>query len=151
MAASNFTFLHVAAFKIGEGAYDFASDAFAMVLCTDTEALTASFTGTSGQGRYSDLSHEVSNGDGYTTGGEALTGVSYTTSAGTAKFDADDVTWTALTKTFKYAVLVNTTSANDDIIGFWDLSSGGGSINIVGTDYNLIFDANGIWTLTHNP
>lgn len=50
-----------------------------------------------------DPSHnEVSNGNGYTTGGNQLANPVVTNS----KIDYDDVTWTALTKTFRAAIAV---------------------------------------------
>lgn len=56
---------------------------------------------------FDDVTNEVSNGSGYTTGGAALSGkvVSLDTASDFAYFDADDLTWTALTKTFRYAVI----------------------------------------------
>ena len=42
-----------------------------------------------------DLSGEIANGNGYTTGGEALTGVTLTQTAGVVTFDADPIVWTA--------------------------------------------------------
>jgi len=44
---------------------------------------------------YGDLTNEHANGNGYTTGGEAITGVTWTESSGTITFDCDNVVWTA--------------------------------------------------------
>jgi hypothetical protein len=49
--------------------------------------------------------NEVATGDGYTTGGTALTGQTLTRASWLTTFDANDVTFTALTKTFRYGVL----------------------------------------------
>lgn len=48
-----------------------------------------------GTGVYGDLTNEVANANGYTTGGVALTGITWTRSAGTVTFDCADPTWTA--------------------------------------------------------
>jgi len=44
---------------------------------------------------------EVADGNGYTTGGESLTGLLVSTTGRVTKWDADDITFTALTKTFR--------------------------------------------------
>jgi hypothetical protein len=44
---------------------------------------------------YADLTNELSTAVGYTNGGVALAGVTWTQSGGTATFDANDTTWTA--------------------------------------------------------
>lgn len=44
---------------------------------------------------YGDLTNEVANGDGYTTGGEAVAGEALSVSTGTTTFDLDNVVWTA--------------------------------------------------------
>lgn|SRR5574339_354795 len=48
-----------------------------------------------GTGVYGDLTNEHANANGYTTGGQALTGETYTHSGATATFDCDNVVWTA--------------------------------------------------------
>lgn len=55
---------------------------------------------------WADIStHEVAAGDGYTAGGAALANKTLTRSTWKTTFDADDVTWAELTKTFRYGVL----------------------------------------------
>lgn len=44
---------------------------------------------------YGDLTNEHANANGYTTGGVALTGETWTRSGGTTTYDANDPSWTA--------------------------------------------------------
>ncbi len=73
-------------------------------LDTDTLKLalvTSSYTPSTAHDEWADVSaNEVSTGSGYTTGGKALASPVVTDH----NIDYDDVTWTALTKTFRYAV-----------------------------------------------
>src|SRR5882762_3868018 len=48
-----------------------------------------------GTGVYGDLTNEHANANGYTTGGVALTGETWTRSGDTVTFDANDASWTA--------------------------------------------------------
>jgi hypothetical protein len=48
-----------------------------------------------GTGVYGDLTNEHANNNGYTTGGQALTGETWQESSGTITFDCDNVIWTA--------------------------------------------------------
>lgn len=48
-----------------------------------------------GTGVYGDLTNEVANGFGYTTGGEALGGITWNRSGGTVTFDSNNPIWTA--------------------------------------------------------
>src|SRR5688572_23469526 len=45
--------------------------------------------------KYADFTNEVANGNGYTTGGIALTNVTLTRSGNVVTLDADPVIWTA--------------------------------------------------------
>lgn len=70
---------------------------------------------------------EISAGNGYTAGGEDISGV-WSESAGTASLTGTDVTWTASGGTigpFQYVVLYNDTptSPADPLIGWWDYGS----------------------------
>ncbi len=73
-------------------------------LDTDTLKLalvTSSYTPSTAHDEWADVSaNEVSTGSGYATGGETLANPVATND----NIDYDDVTWTALTKTFRYAV-----------------------------------------------
>lgn len=50
---------------------------------------------TTGTDVYGDLTNEVANGNGYLTGGVALTNVTWTESSGTLTLDCDNAIWTA--------------------------------------------------------
>lgn len=92
---------------------------------------------------------QVANGNGYTTGGAALTNVAVTTvTTNDAKFDADDVTWTASggSITASYAILYNDTDVNDPPIAFIDF--GGSESAGAGTDFKIVWNASGIFTFT---
>lgn len=68
---------------------------------------------------------QISNGNGYTTGGEATT-PTLSETTGTAKLVLTDITWTASGGTigaFRYAVLYNDSAASDNLIGWWDYGS----------------------------
>lgn len=75
MAAGTPTIFIPAKSKLLKGGFNLSSDALKAALCTSVQALSAGFIGASGDARYADLSAEVANGNGYTTGGNALAGV----------------------------------------------------------------------------
>lgn len=146
MTAGNFTLFNIAKLKIVNGTIDLDSHSLKLALTTVTQALDATFAGTSADARYSDLTNEAANGAGYTTGGVAITGNALTRLVGTVTFDANDAAWTALTKTFKYAVLYDNTNSNKDLIGFVDLDTTPGSITITASDYTIQWNASGLET-----
>lgn len=92
---------------------------------------------------------EVTNANGYTTGGATLTGVAVTTvTTDDAKFDANDVTWSATGSgiTASFAILYNDTVTNDPPVAFinFDGSESAGA----GTDFVIQWNASGIVTFT---
>jgi len=99
-------------------------------------------------------SSEVSAGGGYTAGGETLTSVTWGQTAGTATFDAADLTWTSSASgdpaTIKVAVLYSDTATNKDCIGFWDMTADGTTaISLLTGDIQLNHHASGIFTLAN--
>ncbi len=92
---------------------------------------------------------EVANGSGYTTGGATLANAAVTTvNTNEAKFDADDVTWAASggAITASFAILYNDTDADDPPVAFIDFD--GAETAGTGTDFKIIWNANGIVTFT---
>jgi hypothetical protein len=92
---------------------------------------------------------EVANANGYTTGGATLANVAVTTvTTNDAKFDADDVTWTASggAITASFAIIYNDTDADDPPVAFIDFD--GAMTAGDGTDFKIIWNADGIVTFT---
>jgi len=92
---------------------------------------------------------EATSGTGYTSGGQALANVAVTTvTTNDAKFDADDVTWTASggSITASYAIVYNDTDADDPPIAFIDFDGSQSAGD--GTDFKIVWNASGIFTFT---
>lgn len=94
-----------------------------------------------------DVTNEVS-GTGYTAGGETLTSLSLTQSAGTITFDAADVTWASSTITARGAVIYDDTVLNDPLICYIDFGSDQSSSS---GDFVISFNASGIFTIDLTP
>lgn len=93
---------------VNEGVIIFGTDTIKLALVASTYAINAN------HGIWADVSaDEVASGSGYTTGGASLTGVTWTRSGGTCTLDANDVSFTTLTKTFRYGVLYANVTRND--------------------------------------
>jgi hypothetical protein len=91
---------------------------------------------------------EASN-TGYTAGGATLANVAVATvTTNDAKFDADDVTWTATGAALEaaYAIIYNDTDADDPPVAFIDF--GGTESAGTGTDFKIAWNASGIFTFT---
>ena len=91
---------------------------------------------------------EVASGTGYTTGGQALTGISVSTVlTNGAKFDANDVVWSASSGAIaaSYAIVYNDTDADDPPVAFVNFD--GSKSAAAGTDFVIVWDSPGIFTL----
>lgn len=96
-----------------------------------------------------DVSNEVANGNGYTTGGATLGSLTLTYNASGNKtvMDAADPTWTASSSGFaaNSAVFLDTTS--DNLIGWLDFGST--TTLAAGDTLTINIDAtNGVWYVT---
>lgn len=120
-----------------------AGDTYKLMLCT---AVTFDATNTTLAGI---TKTEVANGNGYTTGGQTLTGVSATTvTTNDAKFTADTVTWTATGGSISaaYGILYNNSDTDGPPLLLIDF--GGTETAGDGTDFKVIWNANGILSFT---
>lgn len=91
---------------------------------------------------------QIGAGNGYTSGGTAVT-MSLSTSSGTAKVTGTDTVFTASGGSIgalRYAVLYNATTAGNPLVGWWDYGS---SITLAsGETLTVDFDGtNGILTI----
>ena len=95
------------------------------------------------------LAAEVAAGGNYATHGKAL--VSNVAQSGAAGIlDLDDITWSAITATCKYLIIVKDADANgslastDLLVGYVDLNEGAGSISPAGSDLVIQMSASGV-------
>lgn len=148
MAAGTFTVLNKAKKKLTDGTFDLDTHTWKVALCTSAFTPTAAFAGTSTDARYSDITGEVANGNGYTTGGATLTGVTLVESGGTVTFDAADAQWTGATFSAKWAVIYDNTDTNKGILGYVDLeTSVGAGLSPSNGTLSVIWNASGIFTV----
>ncbi len=92
---------------------------------------------------------EATTGTGYNAGGPSLANVAVTTvTTNDARFDADDVSLTASggSITASFGVIYNDTDANDPPLAFIDFD--GSQSAGAGTDFKIVWDANGIFSFT---
>ena len=146
MAAGSWIPFNIAKLKLANGTFDLDTQTFKMALTTSAQALAATFAGTSTDCRYADLTAEVANGNGYTTAGKTLS-CTWTRATGTVTFDCDDQAWTSSTITCKYAVIY-ADNANDDLLCFCDLDTGGGSVSTTAGPLTITINASGVFTLS---
>lgn len=126
----------------GEGPMDMLSDQLDFLLTTSTY--------TPNQTTHtikSDVTNEVANGSGYTTGGKTLSNKVYAASSLVTKLDADDLTWTGASFTHRNGVLFDNTptSPADPLIGY---ITNGSDVSPGGNDLVYQWNASGIFTLT---
>ena len=92
---------------------------------------------------------EITAGNGYTAGGQALDNVTSTQTSGTYTLTADDEVFTAAggaIAQFRYVVLYNDSEASDALIGWLDYGS---EVNLADTEtFTLAFTSNKIFTET---
>lgn len=145
MAQGDLTVFEEFALDIGSGVHDFTSDTLNLALIDDTLAPTAA----DATPRWADYSANEVSGTGYTAGGAALTGVTYTEADGVATLDdTGNVTWSqngAGPTDIYYAVLYNDDASNDEAICFIDM---GGPVSLVDGDVTVTWNASGILTVT---
>jgi len=144
MAAGAWTVFNIAKTKLANGLFDLDSNTFKMAICTNVQALAATFAGTSTDCRYADLTAEVV-GSGYTAGGKTLS-ATWVRSTGTVTFDVDDQAWTSSTLTdCKYAVIY-ADNTNDDLLCFCELDTVTNLSTVAGT-LTVTINASGVFTL----
>lgn len=137
MAVSSYVYGKFAEY-LANKTIDFDTDVIKVALFTD------SFTpNQDSDDLYSNMTNEVANGNGYTTGGATLANASISQSANVVTLDGDDVNWSSSTITARYAVIYD--SGNSQVIAYVDFGENFSSSN---SDFTLSWNASGIVTLT---
>ncbi len=123
MAAGPFTWFNQALIKIANGTLDLTGTGYYAALTLTAQPLSAAFNGTSGNCQYSDLTSQTANGNGYTTGGVALTGESLTRSVNVVTWTCDNIAWTITSTgiTCRYLVIYDNAATNKDLLCYCDL------------------------------
>jgi hypothetical protein len=127
---------------------DLATDTLKAVLSNTAPASETSNPTADGNGVLSNVT-QIAGGNGYTTGGNALSGVTYAQTGGVGKLDATDLVITAsggAMGTWRYVYLVDDTVAAKPLIGVWDVGS---AVSLGdGDSRTLVWNASGIMTVT---
>lgn len=94
--------------------------------------------------------NEVATGSGYTTGGQVLANLSLARTGPLTTWDADNLTWAALTKTFKYGVIYINDTVNSVVkpliaVVDFDDSSSLAEVTSGGIDFQFIVGADGLF------
>jgi len=92
---------------------------------------------------------EISNGNGYTTGGASLSNITWAFNTSYTKWDADDVTWTASGGTIGVAdgaILYDDTASGDKLVCYIDFGQDESAGD--GTDFKITFNSNGIFRIS---
>ncbi len=111
-AAGKFKVFQVAKKYLADGTHDLDDTTnWKMALFLSTSNANTLSVGTN---VYGDLTNEHANANGYTTGGVALTGITWTNSAGTITFDCADPVWNAAggAITARFAVVYRNATVN---------------------------------------
>lgn len=128
----------------------FFADAMNKVHNLGSDTLKVALTDTAPYSTYTVLAdiQQISSGNGYTTGGQALDSVTSTQTLGVYTLSASDETFTAsggAMAQFRYAILYNDTASGDPLIAYWD---NGSEVNLAtGQAFKLDFPSGAIFTL----
>lgn len=154
--ASELNFFNKFKKYLQDGTIDLENDTIKLMLVTDAYTFDAAHDVLADVQASPDpeVVEVASPSNGYTQGGEALTGsaVTHTDSPAQAKWDADDVTWTALDATFRYGILyaeksVGSPEIVNPLIACILFDTTPADVTISGINFVVQWSANGIHTL----
>ena len=118
------------------GDHHLDSDSIYIALYTSSATLNATTDGYT-------TSNEVANGNGYTTGGNALSSKAVTENSTSGVFDAADPEWTSATFTARGALIYNKTlgDASSNARGAIAILDFGGDFSVSGGTFKIVFPA----------
>lgn len=149
MAAGKWKLYDAAKLYLADGTFDLNTNTYKCALFT-----SSSNANTLTNSTLSDLTNQVSNANGYTTGGNTLTSVTWTQSSGTATFDAANTTWTASggSITARFAVIYQSGTVNavvDALVCVCLLDTTPADVTATtGNTLTIEFNASGIFTVS---
>lgn len=146
MAAGKWKMYDIAKKRLADGSYDLDTHTFKVALF-----LSTSNANTLTNSDLADLTNQHANANGYTTGGQALTSVTWSQSGATTTWDSADPVWTASggSITARYAVIYDDTHASDGLLAVCLLDTT--PADVTATDGNTLtvqMNASGIFTIT---
>ena len=128
----------------GGAPIDWLSDTIKVALCTSTYSPDQD-----AHDFFDDITNEVANGNGYTSGGATLANktAGYTSGTNVIKFDGDDVSWTTSTITARYAIVYKSSgvASTSPLIAYIDF---GADVSSTAGTFQITWDAAGIFTIT---
>ncbi len=134
---------------LADGVFDLDTNSFRCALF-----LSTSNADTLTNSTLSQLTNQVANGNGYTTGGNLLTSVTWTQTGGTATFDAADTVWNATGSgiTARFAVIYQPgtfATVTDALLAVCLLDTAPADVTAsAGNTLTIQFNASGIFTLS---
>jgi hypothetical protein len=149
-APSALTLFNTFKANLGNGTFDMDGNTFKAALFTSSASLSA------GTGEvFGDLTNEVANGNGYTSGGVSLTSPTFNQSSGTAAFKTgNNPSWTGSGSGFaaRYMVLYASGTLNgkaNPLVGFLLLDSSPADVSFApGNTVTVVQNSAGWFTLT---
>lgn len=126
MVAGTFTLYDSFSELMADGSIDLDNDSFKMCLVTSAYVFSA------GHDEYADITGEVANGNGYTSTGQALTGVAWNRSGGVTTFTSNAAVWTASGAgiTARACIIYDDTSAGKKLIGYMLLDATPANVSV---------------------
>ena len=146
MAAGKWKLYDTAKLKIATGIIDLDTHTFKMALF-----LSTSNCNTLTHDELADLTNQVANGLGYTTGGTTLSNVTVTNSSGTISFDSDPVSWTATGGSIvaRFGVIYDDTAVGDPLLAVCLLDTAPADVTATDTNDLIITpNASGYFTMS---
>lgn len=122
---------------------DWGSDTIKVALCTSSYTPSQST-----HNYYDDITNEVSNGNGYTTGGATLANKTEAFVGQVKQFKADDTSWSNSTITARYAIIYDDTPATagtKPLIGYVDF---GADVTSTAGAFTIEWHDDGLFTIT---
>lgn len=146
MPAGKWKLYNTAKLKIGQGLIDLDSHTFKMALF-----LSTSNCNTLTHDELADLTNQVANGNGYTTGGVTMTSVTLTNTSGTIKWTSASAQWSVTGSgiTARFAVIYDDTASGDPLVAVCLLDAAPADITAVSGDIiQVAINASGIFTMS---